>query len=251
MNKDAVMTKDEVCQRIRDIGVIPAIRVSSAEEAHFAADTVCRGGIPIVEITMTVPEAVELITHLVRHHRKVIVGAGTVLNVEVAKKCIDAGANFVTAPGFNAAVVEFAIENKVAVLPGAFTPSEVINAWQAGADFVKVFPCGIGGEKYIKALNTALPEIPLIAAGGVTQHTATNYILAGATAIGVGAELIPSDALACRETERIEELARRFVTFVNSARQRLSPAAEVAAATKTDFNKLHKRPVLEKSGDKQ
>ena len=139
----------------------------------------------------------------------------------------------------------------MAVLPGAFTPSEVINAWQAGADFVKVFPCGIGGEKYIKALNTALPEIPLIAAGGVTQHTATNYILAGASAIGVGTELIPSDAIACRETERIEELARRFVTFVNSARQRLSPAAEVAAGAKTDFNKLHKRTAVDKGGDKQ
>ena len=170
---------------------------------------------------------------------------------EVAKKCVDAGANFVTAPGLNAAVVEFAIENKVAVLPGAFTPSEVVTAWQARSGFCTSFPCEIGGEKYIKALNTALPEIPLIAAGGVTQHTATNYILAGASAIGVGTELIPSDAIACRETERIEELARRFVTFVKTARERLAPAAEFAAATKTNFNKLHKRSVAEKSGDKQ
>src|ERR1700760_340726 len=107
------MTKDEVRQRICEIGVIPAVRVSSAEDAHFAADTITRAGIPIVEITMTVPEAVELIKHLVERHRKMIVGAGTVLDVETAKKCLDAGAHFVTAPGFNPAVVDFAIQNKL------------------------------------------------------------------------------------------------------------------------------------------
>jgi len=247
MTKDGGRAKDEVCQLIREVGVIPAIRVSSAEDAHFAAETITRAGIPIVEITMTVPEAVELIKHLVDRHRKMIVGAGTVLNIETAKKCLEAGAHFLTAPGFNPAVVELAIQNNLAVLPGALTPSEVVTAWQAGADFVKLFPCDIGGDKYVKALNTALPEIPLIAAGGVTQHTASAFILAGASAIGVGTELIPLDAIACRETERIEELAHRFLTFVKTARDRLSPHVQFIGGTKTDFNKLHKRSGQEKS----
>ena len=117
---------------------------------------------------------------------------------------------------------------------------------------MKVFPCGIGGKKYIKALNTALPEIPLIAAGGVTQHTATNYILAGASAIGVGTELIPSDAIACRETERIEELARRFVTFVNSARQRLSARCRSCGGSEDGFQQTSQADGCgDKGGDKQ
>jgi Entner-Doudoroff aldolase len=148
----------EVCERIKELGIIPAIRVSSAEEAHFAADSVARGGIPIVEITMTVPEAVELIAHLVRHHQKMIVGAGTVLATETARRCVDAGAGFLTAPGFNPAIVEFAAKANVAVLTGSLTPTEVVTAWSSGSDFVKVFPCAqVGGDKYIKALKTALP----------------------------------------------------------------------------------------------
>src|ERR1700722_5933003 len=147
------MKRAEVCGLIKEIGIIPAIRVSSAEEAHFAADAVAGGGIPIVEITMTVPEAVELISHLVRHHKKMIVGAGTVLDTETARRCVDAGASFLTAPGFNAAIVEFAAKGDVAILPGALTPTEIVTAWQAGSDFIKVFPCAqVGGDKYIKAL---------------------------------------------------------------------------------------------------
>src|SRR6202043_3027036 len=145
------MNKAEVCKQIKKVGIIPSIRVSSAEEAHFAADAVAGGGIPIVEITMTVPEAVELISHLVRHHQKMIVGAGTVLDTETARRCIDAGASFLTSPGLDPAVVEFATKQGIAVLPGALTPTEVMTAWRAGADFVKVFPCAqVGGDKYIK-----------------------------------------------------------------------------------------------------
>ena len=136
------MKKDEVCARIKEIGIIPAIRVSSTDDAHFAIEAVASGGIPIVEITMTVPGAVELISHLVQHHRKTIVGAGTVLKVDIARQCKDAGANFITAPGFNPAIVEFARKEGLAVLPGGLTPTEVVDAWMAGADFVKVFPCG-------------------------------------------------------------------------------------------------------------
>lgn len=216
------MKKNEVSALISEIGIIPAIRVSSSGQAHFAAEAVARGGIPIVEITMTVHGALELITHLVQHHPKMVVGAGTVLDTETARRCADAGASFLTAPGFDPDIVEFATRTDLAVLPGALTPTEVVTAWRSGADFVKVFPCSqVGGEKYIKALNTSLPQIPLIAAGGVTQQTATAFILSGATAIGVGAVLIPSEAIVRRQPERIRELAIRFSGFVKEARERL------------------------------
>jgi len=241
------MKRAEVCELIKKIGIIPAVRVSSAEEAHFAADCVTGGGIPVVEITTTCPEAVELISHLVRHHKQMIVGAGTVLDTETARRCADAGASFLTAPGFDLAIVEFATKEDVAVLPGALTPTEVVTAWRAGADFVKVFPCAqVGGDKYIKALKTALPQIPLIAAGGVNQQTAGNFILAGATAIGVGTELIPNDAIERRESERIRELAHRFLGFVNDARRRLAPQKDRGMTTKTDFGRLHKHTQLGK-----
>lgn len=234
------MKKDEVCQFISEIGIIPAIRVSSAEDAHFAADSVTSGGIPIVEITMTVPEAVQLISHLVKHHQKMVVGAGTVLDTETARQCVDAGVSFLTAPSFDPDLVEFAAKSGIAVLPGALTPTEVVSAWKAGADFIKVYPCEqVGGDKYVRALNTALPQIPLVAAGGVNQQTATNFILAGATAIGVGKELIPPDAIVQREAARIRELARRFLGFVKEARLRLPPRKEGTAMSATDFSKLH------------
>jgi len=235
------MKKKEVCELIRKIGIIPAVRVSSAEEAHFAAECVTSGGIPIVEITMTVPEAVRLISHLCHHHQKVVVGAGTVLDIETAKQCIDAGACFLTAPSFDPAVVAFAIQQEIAVLPGALSPTEVVSAWKAGSDFVKVFPCPpVEGDKYIKSLHTALPQIPLIAAGGVNQQTARNFILAGATALGVGKELIPPESIELRETERIRELAQRFIRIVGDARRRLPAHKEAPAAGTTDFSEFHK-----------
>jgi 2-dehydro-3-deoxyphosphogluconate aldolase/(4S)-4-hydroxy-2-oxoglutarate aldolase len=210
------MTKDEVCSRIREIAIIPAIRVSSGDDAHFAAEAVTRGGIPIVEITMTVPGAVELMAHLIRSDPKLIVGAGTVLDTDVARMCVDAGVSFVTAPSLNPRIMEFA------AFPGALTPTEVVTAWSAGADFVKVFPCGpVGGDAYIKALHASLPQIPLIAAGGVNQQTAASFILSGATAIGVGTELIPTEAIARRQSKRIHELARRFAKLVKDAREQI------------------------------
>jgi 2-dehydro-3-deoxyphosphogluconate aldolase / (4S)-4-hydroxy-2-oxoglutarate aldolase len=234
------MNKAEVCEQIRNIGIIPAIRVSSADEAHFAADAVTQGGIPIVEITMTVPDAVALISHLVRDHEKLIVGAGTVLDTETARKCVDAGAHFLTAPGFDKAIVEFATKANVTVFPGAFTPTEVVAAWKAGSDFVKVFPCALGGPQHIKALKAALPQIPLIAAGGVTQVTAGSFILAGAIAVGVGSDLIPSRAIQLREVTRIRELAHRFSGFVADARRLLEPPKEPVKKAKTDFWKFHR-----------
>jgi len=216
------MKKDDVCALIRKIAIIPAIRVSSGADAHFAAEAVTRGGIPIVEITMTVPGAVELITHLVRNDPNTIVGAGTVLDSHTARRCLDAGASFLTAPECYSEVMQFAVKENVAILPGALTPTEVAAAWRSGADFVKVFPCAqVGGDQYIKALHTALPHIPLIAAGGVNQQTAANFIISGATAIGVGTELIPTEAIARRQPKRIRELALRFAKFVKEARERV------------------------------
>lgn len=230
----SAMKKNEACAQIEKIGIVPAIRVSSAEDAHFATEAVASGGIPIVEITMTVPGAVELISHLVKYHPGMMVGAGTVLDTETARACLNAGASFLTAPGFDVKIVEFAAKENVAVLPGALTPTEVVTAWKAGADFVKVFPCAeVGGERYIKALHRSLPQIPLIAAGGVNQQTAMNYILAGAAAIGVGTELIPTEAIMRRQAKRIRELAIRFTGFVKEARDRMEPQGQSQARHKT------------------
>ena len=216
------MNRMEVCQHIQEIGVIPAIWVTSADDACFAAGTLESGRIPILEITLAGPEAIELLAHVVHHHPKVMVGAGTVLDCETAKRAADAGASFLTAPGFDFSIAEFAARENLAVIPGALTPTEVVTAWRVGADFIKVFPCAqVGGDKYIQALKKALPQIPLIAAGGVTQHTATDFILAGAAALGVGTELIPPDAIARRQAARIRELAHRFLGFVKDARTRL------------------------------
>ena len=216
------MEKEEACARIREIAIVPAVKVSSWDDAHFAAEAVTRGGIPIVEITMTVPDAVELISHLVHIYPKILVGAGTVLNTEIAHRCIDVGAGFLTAPSFNPTVVEFAAKCGIAVMPGALTPTEIVTAWSAGADFVKVYPCEqVGGDKYIKALIASLPPIQLVAAGGVNQQTAANFILSGATAIGVGTELIPTEAIEKRQSERIRELAHRFARSVKEARKQI------------------------------
>ncbi len=217
------MTKQEVRTRIEKVGIIPAVRASSTEDACFAAETVNRGGIPIVEITVTVPAALDVISNLVHRLPEMVVGAGTILDVEMAKRCVDAGAKFLTSPGFIPEVVEFAVRNNVVVLPGALTPTEVIAAWKAGADMVKIFPCApVGGDSYIRALKAPLPQVPFIAAGGVNQQTALNFILSGASALGIGGELIPKEALQRRQAERILELARRFTKLVKDARNRMS-----------------------------
>jgi 2-dehydro-3-deoxyphosphogluconate aldolase / (4S)-4-hydroxy-2-oxoglutarate aldolase len=227
------MTKTEVCDRIREIGILPAIRVSSSDDAIYAAESVAKCGIPIVEITLTTPDALQVIAQLVKRHPKMIVGAGTVLDAELARQSAGAGAHFLTSPGLNLAVVEFAKKNEIAVLPGALTPTEVTAAWQAGSDLVKIFPCSlVGGDAYIKALRAPFPQVPLIAAGGVNQQTAANFILAGATAIGVGSELIPKEAIARHQNKRIHELAVRFLGFVKEARERLDQAKQAAAARK-------------------
>ena len=213
------MNKQEVRRRIEEIGIIPAVRVSSSEDAVFAAEAVSRGGIPIVEITLTVPEAHKVISLLVREVPEVIVGAGGILDVETARRCLDDGAKFLASDGLDPEIVEFALRESVVVIPGTLTPSEVLRAWKMGPDFVKVVPSApVGGDSYIRALKTMFPSVPLIAAGGVNQQTASGFILAGAVALGIGAELIPREAIRRRQPERIAELARRFTGFVSSAR---------------------------------
>ena len=167
------MTREEVRTRIAEIGIIPAVRLYSESEALFAAEAVCGSGIPIVEVTMTIPGAIRVIGDLTRYRTDIIVGAGTVSDVETARLCLDAGAGFLTTPGLDLEIADFALKRDVAVLPGALTPSEVMAAWKAGADFVKVFPCAqVGGPDYIRALKAPFPQIPLIASGGVDQKNA-------------------------------------------------------------------------------
>jgi 2-dehydro-3-deoxyphosphogluconate aldolase / (4S)-4-hydroxy-2-oxoglutarate aldolase len=221
------MKKEEVQARIEEIGIVPAVRLSSAEDARFATEAISHGGIPIVEITMTVPGAIEVISELARNSPELILGAGTLFDTETARRCLDAGAKFLTSPGLDLGIVEFARKENIVVLAGALTPTEVTTAWKAGSDFVKVFPCAqVGGDTYIKALKRPFPQVHLIAAGGVNQRTAANFILAGASAIDVGGELIPKDAIQFRQADRIHELARRFLSFVNSARARMAAAQE-------------------------
>jgi 2-dehydro-3-deoxyphosphogluconate aldolase/(4S)-4-hydroxy-2-oxoglutarate aldolase len=216
------MTREEVRTRIVEIGIIPAIRVSSAEDALFAAQAVCTGGIPIVEVTMTVPGAIDVISHLVGNGLKMIVGAGTVMDTETARRCLDAGAGFLTTTGLDLEVVDLAAKANVVVVPGALTPTEVITAWKAGADFVKVFPSSQMGESYIRALKAPLPHVPLIATGGVNQENAAGFILAGAAAVGIGAHLIPPKAIELRQPDWIHELAHRFIRIVKDARSQMT-----------------------------
>lgn len=213
------MTKEQVRARIEEIGIIPAIRVSSPQDAMFAAETVCRSGIPIVEVTMTIPGAIEVITELAQNNPNVIAGAGTVFDLETARRCLDSGAQFLTSTGLDLDIVQFAVRHDIVVLPGALTPTEVMAAWKARPDFVKIFPCSqVGGPSYIRALKGPFPHIPFIAAGGVNQQTVADFILAGAVAVGIGGELIPHEAIHLRQEHWIGELARRFAAMVKDAR---------------------------------
>ena len=224
------MEKQEVRARIEEIGIVPAIRVASSEEARFAAAAVTSGGIPIVEITMTVPEACELIRDMVTNVPNIIVGAGTVLDAETARRCLDAGAHFLTSPGLDLSIVELASKANIVTMPGALTPSEVTAAYKAGVDFIKVFPVApVGGASYIRALKGPFPNACFVAAGGVTQQSASELIRAGATALGIGGELIPRDAIRLRRAEQIRELARRFLGIVREARKWAAPGKELAA----------------------
>jgi 2-dehydro-3-deoxyphosphogluconate aldolase/(4S)-4-hydroxy-2-oxoglutarate aldolase len=215
------MTREEARKRVLEVGIVPVIRSSSRKDALAAAESVWAGGIPVVEVTMTVPGAIEVIAELSRTlSNYVLIGAGTVLDVDTARRCLDAGAEFLVSPGFNPRIIELAHIAGNLVMAGALTPTEVIAAWQSGADFVKVFPCGaLGGPKYIRALRAPLPQIPLVPTGGVSLATVAEYIRAGASALGVGSELVPAGALEPGENTRIMAAARRYVTAVKRAQR--------------------------------
>jgi len=214
------MTKSEIVQSIRDIGIIPVVRASSADEAIQVVEAIRAGGVSLLEITMTVPGAVQVIETLVKKFGdSAIVGAGTVLDAQTASACIDAGAKFMVSPALNLETIAFCGKHDIAVMPGALTPTEIVTAWNCGADFVKVFPCGaMGGASYIKSLKAPLPQIELVPTGGVTLTTAASFIQAGAAAIGVGADLVDVKAIRAGEAQKVTAAAQAYVAAVRSAR---------------------------------
>lgn len=217
------MTREEIRKQIRESGLIAAIRVDSADAAIFAAENVAAGGIPLVEIAATIPNSDQVIHDLTKRFPTLIVGAEVVAGLDQARRQLDGGAMFLTGPGFDPEVTGYCVEQQIIVIPGALTPTEVMHAYEAGADFVRVFPCShVGGEKYIRALKAPLPHVPLVAAGGVTQSTAAHFISAGADALAVGEDLIPRQAVRFREGAWIRELAARFLNFVKQARAEMA-----------------------------
>ena len=215
------MDPNEILARIRATGIIPVIRAPSTEEALAAVEAMRAGGIDVVEITMTVPSALAVIEQVVeRHGDAIVVGAGTVLDADTARACISAGAMFVVSPIVDAATIRACRSDGVPVMPGALTPTEVVGAWRAGADLVKVFPCGaVGGASYIKALRAPLPQIELVPTGGVTLATVGDFIAAGASAVGAGADLVDLARLRRGEHAALTENARRYVAAVQQARK--------------------------------
>lgn len=214
------MKKQEVLSRVGEVGIVPVVRASSAEEAMQVVKAITAGGIPILEITMTVPRAVRVIEQVAdAYGDEVLLGAGTVLDAETARACILAGASFVVSPSLNLATIEMCRRYSVAVMPGALTPTEVVTAWQAGANVVKIFPCGaMGGAKYLRALKAPLPQIEMIPTGGVSLQTVKEFIAAGAFALGVGADLVDTKAIRAGEPEKVTAAARAYVAAVQEAR---------------------------------
>ncbi|WP_441288498.1 bifunctional 4-hydroxy-2-oxoglutarate aldolase/2-dehydro-3-deoxy-phosphogluconate aldolase [Sorangium sp. KYC3313] len=221
------MNREQIVRRIEEIGIVPVVRAPSGELAVRAARALCAGGIEVIEITMTVPDALSVMREIASRMRDhVLVGAGTVLTADAARRCIEAGAEFIVSPGLNLEVIRVAHDLGKAVFPGALTPTEVITAWNAGADTVKLFPCSaMGGAKYLRALRAPLPEVKMMPTGGVNLTTARDFIEAGAVALGVGGELVDAAALAAGKDEVLTERAREFMSVVSAARAELENSA--------------------------
>jgi 2-dehydro-3-deoxyphosphogluconate aldolase / (4S)-4-hydroxy-2-oxoglutarate aldolase len=213
------MNRAEVIQKIVDGAVIPVVRASNVEHARRAVDVLIEAGISVVEITLTVPDAVRLIRDLSNGFPDLLVGAGTVLNERQAAECVAAGARFIVSPVTDVDTVSFCQENDVAFMPGALTPTEIAKAWEMGADFVKVFPAGsMGGPAYLRSLRAPLPHIRIIPTGGVSLANAAEFIAAGAYAIGVGNDLVDLAALRDGREDVIRENARKYLDTVIAAR---------------------------------
>jgi 2-dehydro-3-deoxyphosphogluconate aldolase/(4S)-4-hydroxy-2-oxoglutarate aldolase len=214
------MTRATVVQRIVEIGILPVVRAASGAEAIAVADAIGEGGIRALEITMTVPGASNVIAEAVaRYGDRFLIGAGTVLDADQARACIEAGARFIVSPIVDEETIAWCRRAEVAVLPGALTPTEVVRAWRAGADFVKVFPCSaMGGASYVKALKAPLPQILLVPTGGVTLETVGAFFTSGASAVGVGGDLCDLQAIRCGQPEKLASAARAYVAAVQAAR---------------------------------
>jgi 2-dehydro-3-deoxyphosphogluconate aldolase/(4S)-4-hydroxy-2-oxoglutarate aldolase len=217
------MNKSDVIDQILKTGLIPVVRAESSDIAMRAIDAIKQGGISVLEITMTVPGAIRVIEEVARRFGEdAIVGAGTVLDSETARACILAGAQFIVSPALDLDTISCCRRYSIPVMPGAMTPSEVLTAWKAGADFVKVFPANaVGGPSYIKALKAPLPQIQLVPTGGVSLKTAADFIKAGAAALGVGADLVDTAALRAGDDKVITERARQFIEIVKSTREEI------------------------------
>lgn len=214
------MDRTQIIKQIEDTGLVPVVRAASADEAMRVIDAIKEGGVSVLEITMTVPGAVKVIEEVVaKYGSDATVGAGTVLDPETARACILAGAQFVVSPALNLDTIALCRRYSVPVMPGAMTPTEVVTAWTAGADFVKVFPCGsVGGASYIKNLKGPLPHIKFIPTGGVSLKTAADFIKAGSSALGVGTDLVDVKAIRAGEAHVVTERAKQFVEIIREAR---------------------------------
>ncbi len=214
------MNKDQTKAKILEVGLIPIVRAASAEDAFKAAEAIIAGGVGIAEITMTVPGAIRVMEKVAdRYGEKVLLGAGTILDTQTARAALLAGAEFLVSPSLNLGVIETANRYSKACLPGALTPTEVVTAWQAGATFVKIFPCGtVGGAKYIKALKGPLPQVAMVPTGGVNLQTTPDLLRAGASAVAVGTDLVDTKALQEDRLDAITENAKKFLEAVRSAR---------------------------------
>jgi 2-dehydro-3-deoxyphosphogluconate aldolase / (4S)-4-hydroxy-2-oxoglutarate aldolase len=211
---------EDVIRKVGEIGIIPVVRAASVEEANRAVEAICAGGIPVVEITMTVPNAITVIRELAqRRGGDVLIGAGTVTNAEQAESCVRAGAQFLVSPGLSTSVLSVARVNNRLAIPGALTPTELMNAQELGARLIKIFPCGnLGGPKYLKSLKAPFPHAQLIPTGGVSAANAAEFMAAGAYALGVGADLVDATALREGNLEKITSAAKELVQAIASAR---------------------------------
>jgi 2-dehydro-3-deoxyphosphogluconate aldolase / (4S)-4-hydroxy-2-oxoglutarate aldolase len=221
------MNKQQILSSILDIGVVPVVRTDSAETAIKAIEAVYRGGIRAAEITMTVPGAIHALEKIAdQFGDSIVLGAGTVLDPETARSCMLAGAQFFVTPALNLATIETARRYSRPIMPGALTPTEVLTAWEAGADAVKVFPCSaVGGAKYIKALKAPLPQVEMIPTGGVSLETAADFLKAGSCAVAVGGELIDAQTIKAGKYEVFEERARQFLEIVRKTREEIKAKA--------------------------
>ena len=213
-------TREQTLKTIREVGVVPVVRAESADEAMKIVEAILAGGVNILEITMTVPGAIGVMEEVSRRFGgEVLLGAGTVLDAETARQAILAGAEFVVSPSTDLDLIRLCRRYSKPVMPGALTPTEVVQAWQSGADVVKIFPCGnVGGPKYIKALKGPLPQIEMIPTGGVNLDTTADFIRAGAMAVCVGSALVDRKAVKEGRFEVLTENARKYVELVKSAR---------------------------------